>query len=98
HLVLHSFPTRRSSDLAYCFRYSRRLNRPLRSPSIRLNLASSPIATRGVAQNSPNVSAPSSSASKIANSSVAPSLNIGFAPPTYRSEEHTSALQSRSDL
>src|SRR5690606_40967149 len=83
--VLHSFPTRRSSDLA--------------SPSaIHRSEVCVGIETPTRTSSGARVSPPSTPPPPAPSPAQAPSANTAAAPKATRSEEHTSELQSRENL
>src|SRR5207249_9844631 len=84
---LHSFPTRRSSDLVYRFSYDG--NGLLQSVS-----APGP---DGVAPRTTNVTMTSGRLTGIRDPDLT-TVSFGYDPKETRSEEHTSELQSRFDL
>src|SRR5206468_6421008 len=97
HLLLHSFPTRRSSDLHQRASPLFPINAPLAVMPIpsRSNTGGSVTSPGGAAGTSPRKSMrPNSAASQLG------CLTTACAWPSLvpRSEEHTSELQSRSDL
>src|SRR5690606_41863927 len=83
HPALHSFPTRRSSDLTSC---GRSCTAWPCSPSTATWITRAPTPARSRAT-------PSSACARGSASVVIPSSE-----PTVRSEEHTSELQSRENL
>src|SRR5699024_12319599 len=89
-LVLHSFPTRRSSDLKPIF------SNVLRASRIEFRLSPKvDISSRSEGIFPPNFTSPFFTSSMIY--SMTKKYTFSFSP-VFRSEEHTSELQSRFDL
>src|SRR5690606_42137088 len=92
HLVLHSFPTRRSSDLCFVSRSDRHrllmVSKPVKLRSISEKMA----VARSVGKTRPCCRVNSGKPSR-SSASLTQLLMAG-----WRSEEHTSELQSRENL
>src|SRR5204863_9184854 len=98
HLHLLSFPTRRSSDLSCCCVFWKRRVCPIRPRCIcsRCTRISSSNFTSGIAGWASNV--PRSTACRVVDQAARSVIPLLDRQVVFRSEEHTSELQSRRDL